>query len=40
LAFRVGRAITGFTTTNPGAAYPDTVTLVETQVARLKKNLK
>jgi hypothetical protein len=40
VAFRVGRAVTGFTTTNPGEAYPDTVTLIETQVARLKKNLK
>ncbi len=40
VAFRVGRAVTGFTTSNPGEAYPDTVTLVETQLARLKKNLK
>jgi hypothetical protein len=40
VAFRVGRAVTGFTTTNPGTAYPDTVDLVTTQVARLKKNLK
>jgi hypothetical protein len=40
VAFRVGRAVTGFTTTNPGAAYPDTVDLVKTEVARLKKNLK
>jgi hypothetical protein len=40
VAFRVGRAVTGFTTTNPGEAYPNTVDLVTAQVAQLKKNLK
>ena len=40
LAFRVGRAVTAFSTTNPGAAYPDTAQLVRTEVARLKKNLR
>jgi hypothetical protein len=40
VAFRVGRAVTGLTTTNPGAAYPGSADLVFTTVARLKKNLK
>jgi hypothetical protein len=40
VAFRVGRAVTGFTTTNPGQPFPDTVTLVKTGAARLGKNLK
>jgi hypothetical protein len=40
VAFRTGRAVTGITTTNLGAVYPDTVKLVLTDIARLKKNLK
>lgn len=40
VAFRVGRAVTGFTTANPGAVYPDTEQLVVTEIKRLKKNLK
>ena len=40
VAFRVGRAITGLTATNPGAAYPGSADLVFTSIARLKKNLK
>ena len=40
VAFRTGRAVTGFTTTNPGSNYPDTAKLVLADVARLKKNLK
>lgn len=40
VAFRVGRAVTGFTTTNPGEAYPDTEQVVVTQIKRLKKNLR
>jgi len=39
-AFRVGRAITGLTTTSPGANYPDTAKLVLADIARLKNNLK
>lgn len=40
VAFRVGRAVTGFTTTNPGEAYPDTEQVVVKQIKRLKQNLK
>jgi len=40
VAFRLGRAVTGVTATNPGAAYPRTANLVITDVARLKKHLK
>jgi len=40
VAFRTGRAVTGVTATNPGAAYPDTAKLVLADIARLKKNLK
>ena len=40
VAFRTGRAVSGFTTTNPGANYPDTPKFVLADLARLKKNLK
>ena len=40
VAFRTGRAVTGFTTNNPGANYPETAQLVLKDIARLKKNLK
>jgi hypothetical protein len=40
VAFRTGRAVTGFTTNNPGTTYPETSTLVLDNLKRLKKNLK